>query len=71
MSDSSWSVEAKPFGNSGKALASSLVEAKDALDDMNDVLDLAVDAGLLVFQFSEPAGSFALNPGIVTAGLLS
>ena len=54
----------------GKALVSGLAEAKDALDDVEDVLDLAADAGLLVLQLPEPVGARAFVPGILAIGLL-
>jgi len=47
-----------------------LAEANDALDDMEDVLDLATDTGLLVLQLSKPVGTWSLLPGILAVGLL-
>ena len=54
----------------GEALVTGLSEAKDALDDVEDVLDLAADAGLLVLQFPEPMGAGTFVPGILAVGLL-
>ena len=54
----------------GKSLVAGLAEAKDVLDDVEDVLDLATDAGFLVFQLSEPIGARAFVPGILAVGLL-
>ena len=54
----------------GKALVAGLVEAKDTLDGVKDVLDLATDAGLLILKLSEPVsiGGFVL--GILAVRLL-
>ena len=53
-----------------QAAIAGLAKAKDALDDAEDVLNLAANAGLLVLQLPEPVGAGALVPGILAVGLL-
>ena len=54
----------------GQTAIARFSEPEDALDDMEDVFDLASDTGLLVFQFSEPVGAGTFIPGILAVGLL-
>ena len=54
----------------GQALVAGLAKPKDALDDVEDILDFAADAGLLVLQFPEPMSTGAFIPGLLAVGLL-
>lgn len=54
----------------GKTFVAGLSEAKDALDDVEDVLCLATDTGFLVPQFQEPVGVRTFVPSIPPVVLL-
>ena len=54
----------------GQTAIARLPEPEDTLDDVEDVLDLAADAGLLVLHLPEPIGARAFIPGILAVGLL-